>query len=53
MVVLITRHILRYWSVDSDRHFNCRVSIKQAFLGEEKVFEFTDNTTARDFQLLN
>ena len=41
------------FSVDSDRHFSCRVSLKQALLGEERVFEFTDNTTARDFQLLN
>lgn len=41
------------FTVDSDRHFCCRVSLKQALLGEEKVFEFTDNTTARDFQLMN
>lgn len=39
------------FTVDDDRHFCCKVSLKQTLLGEGKTFEFSDKTTARDFEL--
>ena len=38
------------FTVTGDRHFSCKVYLKSALLGEEKQVEFTDKTTARDFQ---
>ena len=38
------------FTVTGDRHFSCKVYLKSALFGEEKQVEFTDRTTARDFQ---
>lgn len=37
--------------VNADKKFGCKVYLKAGMLGAEKLVEFTDKTTARDFQL--
>ena len=38
------------FDVTTDKQFNCKVYLRAGMLGEEKMIEFTDKTTAREFQ---
>lgn len=39
------------FTVNADKQFECKLYLKAGMLGVEKLVEFTDKTTARDFQL--
>lgn len=39
------------FTINADKQFECKLYLKAGMLGVEKLVEFTDKTTARDFQL--
>lgn len=41
------------FNVFADKQFKCKVFLKAGMIGEEKLVEFSDRTTAREFQFIN